>query len=82
MAGTMTRSPTFRSLTREPTSTISPTASWPRIMSVRSPMAPSHTVWISEVQGETAMGRTMASRGPQAGTSFSIQPVRPMPSMA
>ena len=51
-------------------------------MSERSPMAPSQTVWMSEVQGETAMGLTIASSGPQAGTSFSIQPVLPMPSMA
>lgn len=56
MAGTMTRSPGFKVLTRLPTSTISPTASWPKIMSVRSPIAPSQTVWISEVQGRRPGG--------------------------
>ena len=34
--------------------------------------------WVTE----TASGRTIASSGPQAGTSFSIQPVFPIPSIA
>ncbi len=39
-----TLSPFLKSLTRDPASTTSPTASWPRIMSFLSPIAPSHTV--------------------------------------
>lgn len=41
MAGMITRSPTLISLTADPTSTTSPTASWPRIMLWRSPTPPS-----------------------------------------
>ena len=44
-------------------------------MSFLSPIAPSHTVCISEVQGETHVGLTIASNGPHSGTSFSTQPV-------
>ena len=82
MAGTITRSPGLSVRTSAPVSTISPTASWPRIMSERSPMAPSHTVCTSDVQGDTASGRTIASSGPHLGTSFSIHPIRPIPFMA
>ena len=78
IAGTITRSPGLKSFTREPTSTTSPTASCPRIMSVRSPIAPSHTVWISELHGATASGFTSASSGPHLGASFSIHPISPI----
>ncbi len=45
-------------------------------------MAPSQTVWMSDVQGETAIGSTRASSGPQTGFSFSIYPTLPIPSIA
>jgi hypothetical protein len=82
IAGTMTRSPGLKSLTSEPTSTTSPTASCPRIILCLSPIAPAHTVWISEVQGATAIGLTIASSGPYVGALFSIQPTSPIFSMA
>ena len=82
MADTMTLSPGLKSLTKAPTSSTMPTASWPKIISLRSPMAPSQTVWTSDVQGLRAIGRTMASIGPQAGRSFSIQPTLSMLNMA
>ena len=82
MAGIKTWSPGLKSLTSAPTSTTSPHASWPRIMSVRSPIAPSQHVCTSEVHGATAKGRTIASRGPQTGRSFSTQPIRPMERIA
>ena len=78
IAETSTRSPTLKSLTSLPTSTISPTASWPKIMSFRSPIAPAQTVCMSEVQGANARGLQIASIGPQVGASFSIQPVFPI----
>jgi hypothetical protein len=61
----MTRSPGLKSLTSLPTSSTIPRASCPRIMFFRSPMAPSQTVWTSEVQGASARGLTVASRGPE-----------------
>jgi len=45
-------------------------------------MAPDHTVWISDVQGDTAKGLTRASNGPHSGIGFSIQPILPIPSIA
>ena len=44
-------------------------------MSLLSPIAPSHTVWISEVQGDTQVGLMIASNGPHSGTSFSTHPI-------
>ena len=82
MAGTITLSPGLKSLTSEPTLTTWPTASWPRIISWRSPMAPAQTVWISDEHGARANGRTIASSGPHSGTFFVIHPALPMPSMA
>ena len=82
MAGTITRSPFRKSFTSAPVSTTSPTASCPKIMSWRSPSAPSHTVWMSEVHGAMAIGRTSASSGPMAGGAFSIHPAFPIPSIA
>lgn len=38
------------------------------------PLAPSQTVWISDVHGASASGLTTASPGQQAGLSFSIHP--------
>lgn len=38
------------------------------------PLAPSQTVWISDVHGASASGLTTASPGQQVGLSFSIHP--------
>ena len=78
IADTSTLSPTLKSRTRLPTSTTSPTASWPRIILDRSPIAPAQTVCMSEVQGASASGLQIASIGPHLGISFSIQPVAPI----
>ena len=45
-------------------------------------MAPDHTVWISDVQGDNAKGLTRASNGPHSGIGFSIHPILPIPNMA
>ena len=78
IAGTTTRSPGLKSFTSSPTASTIPTASCPKIISVRSPIAPDHTVCTSEVQGEIAVGRTRASVGPICGISFSTQPISPI----
>ena len=82
MAGTRTLSPGLKSFTKEPTSTTSPQPSCPKIMSCLSPIAPSQTVCTSDVHGASASGLQIASSGPQAGISFSIQPVSPSFSIA
>ena len=74
----ITSSPGLKSLTSSPTWTTSPTASWPKIISSLSPIAPSQTVCTSEVQGAIAMGLQIASKGPHLGISFSTQPVEPI----
>ena len=45
-------------------------------------MAPSYTVWTSDVHGASASGRQIASFGPHAGRSFSIQPTSPIRNIA
>jgi len=82
IAGTRTRSPGLKSFTSAPTSTTSAQHSCPRIMSCRSPTAPSHTVCTSEVQMAIASGLQIASMAPQAGLSFSTQPTEPILSIA
>ena len=82
IAGTRTRSPTLKSLTISPTSTISAQHSCPKIMLCLSPIAPSQRVCTSEVQIATASGVQMASIGPHAGRSFSIHPDSPIFSIA
>ena len=74
--GTTTLSPGLKFFTAPPTSTTSPTASWPRIKFLPGWLKVC-IKWVSEEQGAKAMGRTMASRGPAAGFSRSIQPCWP-----
>ena len=82
IAGTRTLSPGLKSFTSSPTSTTSAHPSCPRIILWRSPMAPSQSVCTSDVQIASASGLQMASSGPQAGRSFSIQPDCPIFSIA
>ena len=82
MAGTSTRSPGWKSRTSSPTETTSAQHSCPRIISCRSPTAPSQTVCTSEVQTAAASGRQTASIGPQTGFSFSTHPTFPISSIA
>ena len=57
--GTTTLSPGLNLVTRFPTSTISPTASWPSILSVLGPEPPCNAC-VSDEQGATTIGRTIA----------------------
>ena len=78
IAATKILSPTLKSFTKDPTSTISPQASCPKTISNLSPTPPSYTVCISEVHGANANGFIIASVGPHTGLSFVIQPTSPI----